>query len=58
MVLTVQLTDTAVTLGPVSLVFDQDPVMGPCPICFGPKARALSAVRQLMSPWGVPANEP
>jgi len=58
MVLTIQLTDTAVTLGPVSLVFDQDPVMGPCPICFGPRGRALTAVRQLMNPWGVPANEP
>jgi len=50
MVLTVQLTDTAVTLGPVSLVFDQDPAMGPCPICIGPRARAEAAARRLMVP--------
>ncbi len=33
MTLTVTLTDTAVTLGPVTLVLGQEPRMGPCPIC-------------------------
>src|SRR5216110_1030729 len=33
MTLTVTLTDTAVTLGPVVLTFDREPKMGPCPIC-------------------------
>ncbi len=36
MSLTVTLTDTAVALGPVQLVFGQDPQMGPCPICRRP----------------------
>jgi hypothetical protein len=36
MSLTVTLVDTAVTLGPVQLVFGQDPRMGPCPICRRP----------------------
>jgi hypothetical protein len=36
MSLTVTLTDTAVTLGPVQLVFGRDPQMGPCPICRRP----------------------
>ena len=40
MTLTVTLTDTAVTLGPVSLTLDKEPNMGPCPICFGKRARA------------------
>jgi hypothetical protein len=40
MALTVTLTDTAVTLGPVSLTLDKEPNMGPCPICFGKRARA------------------
>lgn len=40
MTLTVTLTDTAVTLGPVSLTFEKEPTMGPCPICFGKGARA------------------
>jgi hypothetical protein len=31
--MTVTLTDTAVTLGPVSVVFGKEPRMGPCPIC-------------------------
>ena len=39
MVLTVTLTDTAVTLGPVKLTFGAEPQMGPCPICRTPKAR-------------------
>jgi hypothetical protein len=39
MTLTVTLTDTAVTLGPVSLTFEKEPNMGPCPICFGKGAR-------------------
>ena len=33
MTLTVTLTDTSVTLGPVKLAFGQEPRMGPCPIC-------------------------
>jgi hypothetical protein len=36
MTLTVTLTDTAVTLGPVRLVLGQDPRMGACPICRRP----------------------
>ena len=36
MSLTVMLTDTAVTLGPVELTFGQEPKMGPCPICRTP----------------------
>src|SRR5882724_13578873 len=36
MTLTVTLTDTAVTLGPVQLVFGREPRMGPCPICRKP----------------------
>ena len=38
MSLTVALTDTAVTLGPVLLTFGKEPRMGPCPICRTPKA--------------------
>lgn len=38
MSLSVTLVDTAVTLGPVQLVFGRDPVMGPCPICRRPGA--------------------
>ena len=33
MTLTVTLTDTTVTLGPVKVWFGRDPAMGPCPIC-------------------------
>ena len=33
MTLTVTLTDTARTLGPVKLVYGKEPRMGPCPIC-------------------------
>jgi hypothetical protein len=33
MTLTVALTDTAVTLGPVQLTYGKEPQMGPCPIC-------------------------
>jgi len=33
MTLTVTLTDTAVTLGPVQLTLGKEPRMGPCPIC-------------------------
>ena len=36
MTLTVTLTDTAVTLGPVRLRFGEEPEMGPCPICRTP----------------------
>jgi hypothetical protein len=42
MTLRVTLTDTAVTLGPVVLRFEKEPVMGPCPICFGKRGRARS----------------
>lgn len=37
MTLTVTLTDTAVTLGPVRLTFGREPSMGPCPICRTPR---------------------
>jgi len=33
MTLTVTLTDTTVTLGPVRLAYGKEPRMGPCPIC-------------------------
>ena len=33
MTLTITLTDTTVTLGPVQLSFGKEPRMGPCPIC-------------------------
>jgi hypothetical protein len=36
MILTVTLTDTAVTLGPVRLTLGVEPKMGPCPICRTP----------------------
>jgi len=36
MSLTVALTDTAVTLGPVQLTLGTEPRMGPCPICRRP----------------------
>lgn len=36
MTLTVALTDTAVTLGPVQLTLGAEPRMGPCPICRKP----------------------
>ena len=42
MTLTVSLTDTAVTLGPVKLIYGATPRMGPCPICRVPKARRPS----------------
>ena len=45
MTLKVTLTDTAVTLGPVVLTFDKEPVMGPCPICFGKRATRSRPVR-------------
>jgi len=31
--LTVTLSDTALTLGPVDVLLDKEPRMGPCPIC-------------------------
>lgn len=37
MTLTVSLTDTARTLGPVTLVYGKEPKMGPCPICRLPR---------------------
>lgn len=36
MTLTVALTDTARTLGPVTLIYGKEPKMGPCPICRSP----------------------
>ena len=42
MTLTVALTDTAVTLGPVQLTFEKEPNMGPCPICFGKRNTPLN----------------
>lgn len=36
MSLTVTLTDTTVTLGPVQLTYGKEPRMGPCPICRRP----------------------
>jgi len=44
MTLRVTLTDTAVSLGPVTLTFGKDPIMGPCPICFGTRARLRRSV--------------
>jgi hypothetical protein len=44
MSLTVTLSDTAATLGPVTLVFDQQANMGPCPICRSPAERARRAM--------------
>jgi hypothetical protein len=45
MLLTVTLTDTAVTLGPVVVIYDQEPKMNPCPIC---RTRAERARRGLI----------
>jgi len=39
MTLTVTLTDTAVTVGPVQLAYGKEPRMGPCPICRRPGDR-------------------
>jgi len=41
MTLTVMLTDTAVTLGPVQLELGKEPRMGPCPICWNPSERRV-----------------
>jgi hypothetical protein len=43
MTLTVTLTDTAVTLGPVQLTLGQTPKLGPCPICLTRRAGARRA---------------
>jgi len=43
MTLTVTLTDTAVTLGPVELTLGQTPKLGPCPICLTRRAAARRA---------------
>jgi hypothetical protein len=43
MTLTVTLTDTAVTLGPVSLTFEKEPTMGSCPKCFRKGVRTRPA---------------
>ena len=37
MLLTVALTDTALVLGPVTLIYGKEPKMGPCPICREPR---------------------
>jgi hypothetical protein len=37
MTLTVSLSDTARVLGPVTLIYGKEPVMGACPICRVPK---------------------
>jgi hypothetical protein len=42
MTLTVNLTDTARQLGPVTLIYGKEPKMGPCPICRTPKQRAAA----------------
>lgn len=42
MVLTVVLTDTSRTLGPVTLTYGAEPRMGPCPICRVPMRQAAS----------------
>ena len=47
MTLTVTLTDTAVTLGPVKLTYGTEPRMGPCPICRSPAADQRSWLRRL-----------
>ncbi|MFL5483663.1 MAG: hypothetical protein ACJ8AK_15885 [Gemmatimonadaceae bacterium] len=39
MTLTVMLTDTNRLLGPVTLIYGNEPKMGPCPICRVPKSR-------------------
>jgi hypothetical protein len=39
MTLTVTLTDTNATLGPVVVLYGQEPRMGPCPICRSPAER-------------------
>ena len=54
MALTVTLTDTAVTLGPVSLTFDKEPVMGPCPICRVKGARQRAVPLLLTPPHSAP----
>ena len=40
MTLTVQLTDTAVVLGPVQVFYGKEPRMGACPICRVPRKEA------------------
>jgi hypothetical protein len=40
MILTVTLTDTAVTLGPVRLTYGRQPGMQNCPICAAPPGQA------------------
>jgi hypothetical protein len=45
MTLTVTLTDTARTLGPVTLVFGKEPKMGVCPICRSPHEKGASLTR-------------
>jgi hypothetical protein len=49
MTLTVTLTDTARTLGPVTLIYGKEPKMGPCPICRkpakGPQVRTYGDTR-------------
>jgi hypothetical protein len=42
MTLTVSLSDTSRVLGPVTLVYGEEPKMGPCPICRVPRRRGSS----------------
>lgn len=46
MALTVTLTDTAVSLGPVSLTYGKQPTLGPCPICRGRHAGHWGSARR------------
>ena len=49
MTLTVSLSDTALVLGPVTLIYGTEPKMGPCPICRVPnpaRNRAVGQTRQ------------
>jgi len=56
MLLTVTLTDTAVTLGPVSVVYDQEPKMNPCPICRTRAERARRMMRKRARNWTPTSN--
>jgi hypothetical protein len=49
MTLTVTLTDTARVLGPVTLTYGKDPVMGPCPICRVPPSLRERTLTGLLS---------
>ncbi len=57
MTLTVTLTDTARTLGPVTLIYGKEPKMGPCPICRKPADR-LKARRATLPSQSEKHNHP